>query len=218
MSFRPLIVASAVVAGGMALVSALALAQLPPGTMLPTHWNAAGQADRFAEAGYALFLPVVLTMAVSAVMAALPRIEPLQRDMAGSAPLLRTAWAGMLALFIGVEAMVAGPALGWTPPDSLMLVGLGLFLIAIGNTLPKSRPGFFVGIRTPWTISDTDNWIATHRFGAWLFAGTGLGIVIVALLPISAENRGGIVMTALLSAVLTPVVFSYCRWRMSRPR
>lgn len=217
MSFRPLIVTSAFVAGGMALVSAIALRRLPPGTMLPIHWNAAGQADGFAEASHALFLPVLLTVIVSIVMAILPRIEPLQRDMAGSAPLLRAVWAGMLALFIGVEAMVAGPALGWTPPGSLLLVALGLFLIAIGNTLPKSRPGFFVGIRTPWTITDTDTWIATHRFGGWLFAGTGLGIVIVAILPISSEARGGIVTTALLSAALTPVVFSYFRWRMTRP-
>lgn len=218
MSFRPLIIASAMVAGGMALVSAVALTRLPPGTMLPTHWNAAGEADRFGEAGYALFLPVVLTIAVSAILAATPRIEPLQKNLAGSAPLLRTVWAGCLALFIGVEAMVAGPAFGWTPPGSLMLVALGLFLIAIGNTLPKSRPGFFVGIRTPWAIIDTDNWIATHRFGGWLFAGTGLGIVIVALLPIDAEARAGIVTTALLSAALTPVVFSYFRWRVTRPR
>lgn len=217
MSFRPLIVMSAFVAGGMALVSAIALRRLPPGTMLPIHWNAAGQADGFAEASHALFLPVLLTVIVSIVMAILPRIEPLQRDMAGSAPLLRAVWAGMLALFIGVEAMVSGPALGWTPPGSLLLVALGLFLIAIGNTLPKSRPGFFVGIRTPWTITDTDTWIATHRFGGWLFAGTGLGIVIVAILPISSEARGGIVTTALLSAALTPVVFSYFRWRMTRP-
>lgn len=218
MSFRPLIVASAMVAGGMALVSAVALSRLPPGAMLPTHWNAAGEADRFAEAGYALFMPVVLTIGVSAIMAVLPRIEPLQQDLEGSAPLLRTVWAGCLALFVAVEAMVAGPAFGWTPPASLMLVALGLFLIAIGNTLPKSRPGFFVGIRTPWTIIDTDNWIATHRFGGWLFAGAGLGIVTVALLPIDAEDRAGVVVTALLSAALTPVLFSYFRWRVTRPR
>ena len=218
MSFRPLIVASAMVASGMALVSAIALTRLPPGTMLPTHWNAAGQADGFAEAGYALFLPVVMTVTVSAMMTALPRIEPLQTNLEGSAPLFRAAWAGILALFVGVEAMVAGPAFGWTPPGSLMLVGLGFFLIAIGNTLPKSRPGFFVGIRTPWAIMDTDNWIATHRFGGWLFAGTGLGIVIVALLPMSAEQRGAIVTTALLSAALTPVAFSYFRWRVTRSR
>jgi len=217
-SFRPLILASALVAGGMALVSAIALSKLPPGTMLPTHWNAAGEADRFAEAGHALFMPVVLTIGVSAMMAALPRIEPLQTNLEGSAPLFRAAWAGLLGLFIGVEAMVAGPAFGWTPPGSLILVGLGIFLIAIGNMLPKSRPGFFVGIRTPWAIMDTDNWIATHRFGGWLFAGTGLGIVIVALLPIGAEQRGGIVTTALLSAALTPVVFSYLRWRVTRSR
>jgi len=42
--------------------------------------------------------------------------------------------------------------------------------------------------------------------------------VIVALLPIDAEARAGIVTTALLSAALTPVVFSYFRWRVTRPR
>ncbi|WP_343526125.1 SdpI family protein [Sphingomonas sp.] len=209
--------ASALVALGLAVVAALALSRLPPGTTLPTHWNAAGQPDRFATAAHALFMPVVLTVIVSAVMAALPRIEPLQRDMAGSAPLLRTAWAGMLALFIGVEAVVAGPAFGWTPPGNLLLIGLGLFLIAIGNTLPKSRPGFFVGIRTPWTISDTDNWIATHRFGAWMFAGAGLGIVIVALLPIGDDSKTRLVLTALLGASLVPIIFSYVHWRMRRP-
>jgi len=152
MSFRPLIVASAIVAGGMALVSAVALTRLPPGAMLPTHWNAAGEADRFGEAGYALFLPVVLTIAVSAILAATPRIEPLQKNLAGSAPLLRTVWAGCLALIIGVEAMVAGPAFGWTPPGSLMLVALGLFLIAIGNTLPQVAAGFLR--RHPHALGD----------------------------------------------------------------
>lgn len=218
MSFRPLILASALVAGGMALVSALALSRLPPGTMLPTHWNAAGQADHYAVAAHALFMPVIMTIVTSAMMATLPRIEPLQSNLEGSAPLFRAAWAGILALFVGIEAMVAGPAFGWTPPGSMLLVGLGFFLIAIGNTLPKSRPGFFVGIRTPWTITDTDNWIATHRFGGWLFAGTGLAIVVVAMLPMDTGARGGIVTTALLSAALTPVVFSYFRWRATRPR
>ena len=218
MSFRPLIVASAMVASGMALVSALALAQLPPGAMLPTHWNAAGQADRFAEAGHALFLPVVLTIVVSAIMGATPRIEPLQKDLAGSAGLLRTVWAGCLALFIGVEAMVAGPVLGWTPSPTLSPVALGLFLIAIGNMLPKSRPGFFIGIRTPWAIIDTDNWIATHRLGGGLFMAAGIVVILTALLPIGDDGKTDIVLVALVAAAGVPFLFSYRHWRMRQRR
>ncbi|WP_454278486.1 SdpI family protein [Sphingomonas sp. Marseille-Q8236] len=217
MSFRPLIVASAIVAGGMATVSALALTQVAPGTLLPTHWNAAGQADRFTEPGYALFLPVVLVIILSAVLASLPRIEPLQRDLEGSAPLLRTVWAGLLALFIGVEAMVAGPVLGWAPSPTLIPIALGLFLIAVGNMLPKSRPGFFVGIRTPWTIIDTDTWIATHRLGGWLFAVAGAVVALSALLPIGDDSKTRLALTALLGATLVPIVFSYVHWRMRRP-
>lgn len=217
MSFRPLIVASAVVTGGMALVSAIALSRLPQGAMLPTHWNAAGQADGFAEAGSALFLPVVLTIAISAIMAILPRIEPLQHDLAGSAALLRTVWAGLLALFIGVEAMVAGPVLGWTPPATLIPVAMGVLMIAIGNMLPKSRPGFFVGIRTPWAIIDTDNWVATHRLGGWMFAGAGAVVILTTLLPIGDDIKTPVVLTALLGATLTPILFSYVHWRVRRP-
>ena len=218
MSFRPLIVASALVSGGMALVSAIALGKLPPGAMLPIHWNAAGQADRFGEAGYALFLPVALTIGVSAVLAATPRIEPLQENLAGSAPLLRTVWAGCLALFVGVEAMVAGPALGWTPSATLIPVAMGLFLIAIGNTLPKSRPGFFIGIRTPWAIMDTDNWIATHRLGGWLFVGAGLVVILGTLLPIGDDAKTGMVLSAILTAAVVPFLFSYMHWRARHPR
>lgn len=217
MSFRPLIVASALVATGMAMVSSIALNRLPTGTMLPTHWNAAGQADGFAEAGYALFMPVVLVIVVSAIMAATPRIEPLQKNLSGSAGLLRTVWAGCLALFIGVEAIVAGPALGWSPPAALIPVALGVFLIAIGNMLPKSRPGFFVGIRTPWAIMDTDNWIATHRLGGALFMVAGAVVILTALLPIGDGVKTGLVLAALLGAAGVPFLFSYMHWRARHP-
>ena len=42
-----------------------------------------------------------------------------------------------------------------------MLAGLGLLLAALGDALPKSRPGFLVGIRTPWALVHPEN---EHRW------------------------------------------------------
>ncbi|MBD8551256.1 SdpI family protein [Sphingomonas sp. CFBP 8764] len=175
MRYRNLIIASAVTAAGLAIVAALALGRLPAGTQLPTYWGPDGLPDRFADAETALFMPVALTVVVSLVMAALPSLEPMQDKLEQSAPLYRTAWAGLLGILILVEAMVAAPAFGITLPATTMLVGIGVLFVALGNVLPKSRPGFFVGIRTPWAIMDPDNWIATHRYGGRIMMGRGSG-------------------------------------------
>ncbi len=216
MRYRNLIIASAVTAAGLAIVAAVALGRLPAGTQLPTHWGADGLPDGFASAGTALFMPVALTVVVSVVMAALPALEPMQHKLEQSAPLYRTAWGGMLGILILVEVMVAAPAFGLTLPATTMLVGIGLLFVAIGNVLPKSRPGFFVGIRTPWAIMDPDNWIATHRYGGRIMMASGLALVLVALLPMQGETRTSFTILLLLVMVTTPILYSFFYWRRTR--
>lgn len=210
---RGLKIASAATVGIMALVAAIAWKNAAPGTVLPVHWNAAGIPDRFADAASALGTPILLTVAIALLFTILPAIEPLQRRMEASATLLRVCWAGLLALMLVVEVTVAAPLLGLAASPSLILAAVGALLIAIGNALPKSRPGFFLGIRTPWTLSDTDNWIATHRFGAWTTVVGGLVILLAALAPIDAEARQSLVVAAILNIVATPVIFSFLTWR-----
>jgi uncharacterized membrane protein len=216
MRYRNLAIASALTVAVLAVVAAVALGRLPVGTQLPTHWGADGVADRFADAGTALFMPVGLTILVSLVMASLPSLEPLQDKLAQSAPLYRTAWAGLLGLMALIEAMVAGPAFGIALPATTILAGMGVFFLAIGNVLPKSRPGFFVGIRTPWTITDPDNWIATHRYGGRIMMVAGVALVVLAAAPMRSETRASFVIAILLVTVATPVLYSFFYWRTSR--
>lgn len=197
----------------LAIMAMVALSKLPANMQLPVHWNAAGKANGFANASFALFMPVVLTAGLSVLFAILPRIEPLQDHMRDSAPLLATCWAGLLVLMVLTEIAIAAPAFGLALPSTLYLAALGIFLTVIGNALPKSRPGFFVGIRTPWTLTDTDNWIATHRLGSRTMIAGGAIIVIVAALPIEASARAFAVCLTLVCAVVPPVIYSYLYWR-----
>ena len=216
MRYRNLVIASGLTAVALAIVAGVALGRLPAGTQLPTHWGADGVADRFADAGTALFMPVGLTILVSLLMAALPSLEPLQDRLAQSAPLYRTAWAGLLGVMALVEAMVAAPAFDLHLPATTMLAGMGVFFVALGNMLPKSRPGFFVGIRTPWAIMDPDNWIATHRYGGRIMLAAGLALVVLAAVPMRGETRASFVIAILLVTVATPVIYSFFYWRTSR--
>ena len=217
MRYRGMMAASALVTGAMASVAVVAAQRLPAGAQLATHWGPDGQADRFADAGTALAMPIVVTLALSLMMAALPSIEPLQDRLSQSAPLYRSAWGGLLALMFFAELMVAAPAFGIAPPAAAMLVAVGLLQVVIGNALPKSRPGFFVGIRTPWTLTDPENWIATHRLASRLMIAAGLIVVVLALAPIAGDRRAPLVMATVLAAALVPVGYSFVYWRRHRP-
>ncbi|WP_308815081.1 SdpI family protein [Sphingomonas sp. GV3] len=213
MTFRDLKIASVLVVVGMALVAVLALQRLPSGAQLATHWDIDGNVNGTMPAAVALFFGVGVTAAVSLVLAAVPALEPLQDRMAASAPVYRAAWMGTLILMAVVEAKIAAPAFGWALPAMLPLAGAGLLLIVIGNVLPKSRPSFFVGIRTPWTLTDTDNWVATHRLGGRTMMLGGLLLVTAGLLPLSAAARMAVLVSALGVAIVPPIVFSWWFWR-----
>ena len=112
-----------------------------------------------------------------------------------------------------MELFVAAPAFGISLPASVPLVGVGFLLISIGNALPKSRPGFFIGIRTPWSLIDEDNWVATHRVGSRTMIAAGATIALGAVLPLAPTAHYRVFWAAVATAVLPPVLYSYLHWR-----
>jgi uncharacterized membrane protein len=213
MKVRGLFGANLGVAAGMAGFGWWVAAGLEQGSKLPIHWNLAGEADRYAPALTALLWPVGVSVMIGALFAAIPRMEPLQERLEASAPLLRSVWIGTMLLMVYVQVMIAAPALGWTLGSDLLQVGLGALLVMIGNSLPKSRPSFFVGIRMPWTLADTDNWIATHRLGGKLMMGAGCLIVAAGLFPLQSSWRAAAMIVLLGGAVVVPVFYSWWLWR-----
>lgn len=201
------------IAAAMAGFGLWVAAGLGPGAELPIHWNLAGEADGFAPAATALLWPVGASVLIGALLAAIPRMEPMQERLEASAPLLRSVWIGTMLLMVYLQIMIAAPAMGWALGPDLIQVGLGALLVMIGNSLPKSRPSRLVGIRTPWTLADTDNWIATHRLGGKVMMSAGCLIVAAGLSPLPPSWRGAVLMALLGVAVVVPVFYSWWLWR-----
>ena len=215
---RELLIASAATIVALGYVAVCAYARLPAGTLLPVHWSATGEPNGMADASVALAMPVLVSVLVSGSLFAIPRLESLQDGLDRSASLLRTTWASLLALMALVELFVAAPAFGLSLPASVPIIGVGLLLIAIGNALPKSRPGFFIGIRTPWSLIDDDNWVATHRLGSRTMIAAGATIVLGAVLPLAPAEQMLLFWAAIATAVLPPVLYSYLHWLRAGPR
>lgn len=213
MNVRGLLFVNLGIAAAMAAFGWSVAAGLEHAAELPIHWNAAGEADWFAPAAVALLWPAAGSLLLGGLFAAIPRLEPLQDRLEASAPLLRSVWIGTMLLMVYLQVMIAAPGLGWNLGPDLLLVGLGALLVMIGDSLPKSRPSFFVGIRTPWTLSNTDNWIATHRLGGKIWMGAGCLMVISAFMPFSPQLRIAALVALVSVAVAVPISYSWWLWR-----
>jgi uncharacterized membrane protein len=51
---------------------------------------------------------------------------------------------------------------------------MGLLFFAAGVMVEHAKRNWFIGIRTPWTLSNDEVWEKTHRLGGKLFRIAGL--------------------------------------------
>jgi uncharacterized membrane protein len=86
-----------------------------------------------------------------------------------------------------------------------------VLFIVIGNLLPRARPNWFVGIRTPWTLSSDRVWEKTHRFGGHVFVVVGILMILSGVVVAAWARTGLSVLIALCAASV--VIYSYVEWK-----
>jgi uncharacterized membrane protein len=82
----------------------------------------------------------------------------------------------------------------------------------LGNILPKVRDNYFVGIKTPWTLSDSEVWRKTHRLGGYAFFFGGLLIALSSFLA-NTKILFILIMAVACFVSLVPNAMSYVWWR-----
>jgi uncharacterized membrane protein len=204
--------------GGVVLLLAAASfyvsAQLPADAQVPIHWNAAGQIDGYAGKSTALFIAPLMALITSLIFTAVSIGEPQQGNLAKSRALVVIAWVGMLGAGIAIEFAQVATLYGWPVPVARLIIGgIGLFFVILGNQLSKSRQMYMVGIRTPWTLADPDIWIATHRLGGKLMMLAGLVWLVAAVCAWVGGYAAPVLVGMMLLSALVPVVYSFLLWR-----
>ena len=103
-------------------------------------------------------------------------------------------------------------ALGYRVNINTMVgMALGLLFVVLGNVMGKIRPNWFVGVRTPWTLSSKKSWTKTHRLAGWLFIAMGLLAAAWGLLQ--SAWMFGLMLAFDGGCVLAIVVYSYLVYR-----
>jgi len=70
----------------------------------------------------------------------------------------------------------------------------------------KAQPNWFIGVRTPWTLSSDTVWFKTHALGSKLFMATGILTLIGIIIPSISFL---LMVIPLIAVALFLVVYSY---------
>jgi uncharacterized membrane protein len=203
------------------LIAACALAAwgwfaTPEGAQIPVHFGPTGEADRYGGKAEALLTMPAFLAGLTLLMSIVPKIDPRGDNVRRSRGVLVTAWIIGAVTLLGAQVMAVYHALGGSIPPDMMSRGVVLFIvvtsIVIGLVIARARPNFFVGVRTPWTLSSDLSWDKTHRWASRVFLGIGLlGLVAFFLLPAPTVTIG--LVAAMLAGSLGLAVYSWWVWK-----
>ena len=179
---------------------------------IPVHWILHQQVDRYGGRFEGLLAIPLVALGIYVLMLIVPRIYPGRANypaFLGAFTTLRLALVVfMSAIYAVVHLWIRGIEVRM---NTVMPLLMGALFIVVGNLLGKLRPNWFVGIRTPWTLSSKDAWVRAHRAGGWVFIGAGLAFMAAGVLRATwALSVAGILFAAGLVGV---IVHSYFVWR-----
>jgi uncharacterized membrane protein len=179
---------------------------------VPIHWNIAGEVDNYGSRTTGAFLFPAIILGMYLLFLALPYIDPKKKRYEQFRKVYHVFKNILVFFMVGIYFITSLNALGYRIPVGLwtpLLVGL-LFVI-MGNYMGKIKSNWFIGIRTPWTLSSEEVWNKTHRFGGKIFIIGGILMMIMYLLPAKLQL---ILFVFIISFILLGTIgYSYILYR-----
>lgn len=178
---------------------------------MATHWNSQGEVDGYMSKLWGLlFMPLVISGLVIMFMI-IPKIDPRKENIVK----FRKYYDGFIVILILFMVTVHLQILLWNTgipisPNSVFPLGIGLLFYYMGILTENAERNWFIGIRTPWTLSSDRVWKRTNRLGGKLFRIAGIIAVFGAFFPEYAIYF--ILVPVLFIAGLT-VIYSYMEYQ-----
>ena len=179
---------------------------------IPTHWNLKGEVDAWSGKTFGILGLLGINLLLFLVLYFMPlysvRFRKQKDRFEKVLPSVAFIIAALFALLHIVSILLAKNP-GAFGERNMILVIIGVMFVLLGNLMPKLPSNFFIGIKTPWTLSSEYVWRRTHRFGGIAFVIAGVIFLITGLI----KNLPDIVMiTSGITAfviIMSTIVYSF---------
>jgi uncharacterized membrane protein len=177
--------------------------------LMASHWGPNDEVNGYISKFWGVFLMPLITLGMFLLFLLIPNIDPLKANIAQFRDVFNLFIALIVAFMVYLYFLTLRWNLGYTDfaMSKAMLPAMGILFFFVGYMLRKAKRNFFIGIRTPWTLSSDRVWDETHRLGSVLFMASGV-------LAFLGSFFGGMLafwflFVPLIGSTLITLVYSY---------
>lgn len=170
---------------------------------VPLHWDIHGQPNGYGPRIVLVLLGAGMLVFTGLLAAVLPWLSPKNFSIEEFAPTFWRINLYLLLFMFYLDCTMLWGAAGHGSSGRMIFCGIAMLIALLGNVMGKVRRNFYIGIRTPWTLSSERVWSATHRFAARAMFMTGVLGCIAA-----AAGALALAMALVLAGALAPIVYS----------
>jgi uncharacterized membrane protein len=180
--------------------------------LVPTHFGVDGEPNGWSSRLVAALIGPVGGLLLALVFSILPNIDPRRANYEKFSAIYWSV-ANVVIVFLAlIHVLLLGKGIGWPVSiERVVPIAVGGLFAFVGSVLPRVRPNWFMGIRTPWTLSSDTVWQKTHRVGGVLFMLAGLCIMLTGLFASRFMLYAILIATGV--AGLGSVVYSWYLWK-----
>jgi uncharacterized membrane protein len=178
---------------------------------IASHWNAQGQVNGYMSKFWGLFLMPIISVGLLLLFILIPRIDPLKSNIQQ----FRKYFDGFVVLIMVFLFYLYLLTIFWNSGYTFRMItflspALAILFYYTGILIENAKRNWFIGIRTPWTLSSDKVWDKTHKIGGKLFKIVG----ILALLAIFFQNFAiFIIVVPVIIVSIYIVVYSYFEYQ-----
>lgn len=172
------------------------------------HWNINGEPDGFNNKYFAALVIPAVILFIYLIFLFLPIIDP-EKERYLEFSKIYNYFKSIIIFFMFFVYLVAGfNNLGYNLPiEKIIPVSIGLLFVIIGKYMKKIKMNWFVGIKTPWTLSSENVWDKTHIFSGKIFMISGVLIMLTAI--INSKYKLPLFIFVLLLIISSVTIYSY---------
>lgn len=151
---------------------------------IASHWNIRGEVDGYMSKFWGLFLMPIILLGLWMLFLLIPRIDPLKKNIEK----FRKYFDVFIVLIILFLFYIYLLAIAWNTGmrfdmGRAMVPAMGILFYYAGILLKHAKRNWFIGIRTPWTLSSDKVWEKTHELGGRFFKIAGVIAILGIFFP-----------------------------------
>ncbi|MCL5090650.1 MAG: DUF1648 domain-containing protein [Patescibacteria group bacterium] len=179
--------------------------------MIASHWGINGEVNGYSSKLLGSFLMPVISLALYLLFLFLPKIDPLKENIKKFRSYFET-FIFLIILFLFYLYLLS---IFWNLGyrfnfGSMLSPAFALLFYSAGVLIGKAKRNWFIGIRTPWTLSSDRVWNRTHELGGKLFKAIALISLLGIFFPQIAFY---LVLAPVLAMTVYLFVFSYQEYK-----